>query len=328
MDKPKLSSNLLDLDVESESRKIENWVTDVVSKWLKKRGVVIGLSGGIDSSVCAAICVRALGKERVFGLFTPERECKDDTTNLAHMMAEYLEVELITEDISSILDGFGCYRRRDEAMRMTIPEMDDNWKSKVVLPDIIHTDALNVSNLVAESPDGKRIKRRMKSRSYLQVVAASNFKQRTRKILEYYHAERKNYAVVGTPNRLEYDLGFFVRYGDGAADLKPIAHLYKSQVYDLGKFYGIPDEIIRRVPTTDTYSLPQNQEEFYFTLPYPEMDMSLYAYYHGYEPSQLCAYLGVEKMVAERIFSDIERKKEVSKRLRLPPYTLERTIDE
>jgi len=314
--------DLIDIDVGEESDRIEQWVKETVSLILKKKGVVIGLSGGIDSSVCAAICEKILGKERIFGLFTPEKECEDETFMLAHKISEHLGVQMITEDISSVLKEFGCYRRRNEGMRMTIPEMKDDWKSKVIIPSILKSGGLSISHLVAISPDGEVREKRMNSRSYLQVVAASNFKQRSRKIFEYYHAERLNYAVIGTPNKLEYDLGFFVRFGDGAADLKPIAHLYKTQVFKLGRHYGLPEEILKRIPTTDTYSLPQDQEEFYFTLPFAEMDIALYAYYNGYDPEDLAKYLGAENKVAERVFNDIRRKIEVSKMLRMSPLTM------
>ncbi|MGM0577450.1 MAG: NAD(+) synthase [Myxococcota bacterium] len=101
----------------------------------------------------------------------------------------------------------------------------------------------------------------------LQLVAAASFKQYVRKMMEYYHADRLVYAVVGTPNRLERDQGFFVMGGDGAADVKPIAHLYKTQVYALADWMRLPDEVSFRAPTTDTCSMDQNQEEFFFSVP-------------------------------------------------------------
>ena len=131
--------------------------------------------------------------------------------------------------------------------------------------------------------------------AYLQIVAATNFKQRVRKMMEYYHADRLNYAVAGTPNRLEYDQGFFVKLGDGAADVKPIAHLYKTQVYALAEYLGVPEEIRRRPPTTDTFSLPQTQEEFYFALPYAKMDLCLYGHNHGVPAAEVAAAAGSDR---------------------------------
>ena len=128
---------------------------------------------------------------------------------------------------------------------------------------------------------------------YLGVVAATNMKQRTRKQLEYYHADRLNYAVLGTPNRLEYDQGFFVKNGDGAADIKPIAHLYKTQVYALAAHLGLPEEIRSRPPTTDTWSLAQSQEEFYFSVPYPTMDLCLFGLENGIAAAEVAARAGL-----------------------------------
>jgi len=322
MKRPRLSREFLNVDPGSEAGKIEKWVRDTVVETFRKRGVVIGLSGGIDSSVCAAICVNALGRENVLGLFTPETEGEEETNHHGRVIAEHLGVETIREDITKVLEEAGCYRRRNQGIRMTIPEFKDEWGSKVILPEMKDGGRLNVSSIVVRDGSGDFKQKRMKTRSYLQVVASSNFKQRTRKMMEYYHAERLNYAVVGTPNKLEYDLGFFVKYGDGAADIKPISHLYKTQVYQLGRQYGLPAEILDRRPTTDTYSLPQTQEEFYFTLPYGDMDLALYAYDNGYSEMELSEAMGISSQQAEGIYQDIKNKKRIANFLHTPPLVL------
>ena len=165
------------------------------------------------------------------------------------------------EDITDALDGTGCYRRQDEAIKLAIPEYGPGCRFKIVLPGAADHEGYRLFSVVAVAPDGKETKTRLPLKAYLGIVAATNFKQRTRKMVEYYHADRLNYAVAGTPNRLEYDQGFFVKGGDGLADFKPIAHLYKSQVYALAAYLGIPAEVCSRPPTTDTYSLPQGQDE-------------------------------------------------------------------
>jgi NAD+ synthase len=133
--------------------------------------------------------------------------------------------------------------------------------------------------------------------------------------------------VAGTPNRLEYDQGFFVKGGDGAADLKPIAHLYKSQVYQLAAYLGVPEEIQRRVPTTDTYSLQQSQEEFYFSLPLDKMDLCLYGKNTGIPTSDLAPALGIEEKQVERLYELIDSKRKATRYLHLSP-ALVQPVDE
>jgi NAD+ synthase len=155
--------------------------------------------------------------------------------------------------------------------------------------------------------------------AYLAVIAATNMKQRTRKQLEYFHADRLNYAVAGTPNRLEYDQGFFVKQGDGAADFKPIAHLYKTQVYALAEYVGVPADIRGRAPTTDTFSLPQGQDEFYFAVPYDKMDLCLYAHNHNVPAAEVAPIVGLSPEQVERVFKDIEAKRRVAQYLHARP---------
>jgi NAD+ synthase len=142
-------------------------------------------------------------------------------------------------------------------------------------------------------------------------------------MMEYYHADRLNYAVTGTPNRLEYDQGFFVKLGDGSADIKPIAHLYKTQVYQLAEYLGIPDEIRSRPPTTDTYSLEQGQDEFYFSLPYDKMDLCLYGKNNGYTEAEIAPAAGLTAQQAQRVFQDIDSKRSATRYLHMPPVLIE-----
>ena len=203
-------------------------------------------------------------------------------------------------------------------MRNTLPEYGDGWKFKIVIDGGIQ-GRFNRFRLIAESPDGAPHERDLALADYLTIVAATNFKQRIRKTLEYFHADRLNYGVVGTPNRLEYDQGFFVKNGDGSADVKPIAHLYKSQVYGMARHLGLPERVCAAVPTTDTYSLSQGQDEFYFALPYRQMDLALYALNHGYPASALAAALGIGETQAKAIYEDIANKRRTTRYMHLPP---------
>ena len=305
-----------------EIERIGAWLRETVQGQLKRRGAVLGLSGGIDSSVCAALCVRAFGAERVLGLFMNERDSADDTARLSKLVADHLGIATADEDLSPMLDAAGCYARRDEAIRSVIPRYAPGWKCKIVLPSVLESDRYRIFSVVVRSPDGEELSARMPPAAYLTVVAATSFKQRTRKMLEYFHADRLVYAVCGTPNRLEYDQGFFVKNGDGAADVKPIAHLYKTQVYELAAALGIPDEIRARPPTTDTYSLPQSQEEFYFSLPYAGMDACLYARDHGVPADEVAAALGLTAAQIERVWRDIDGKRAAARYLHAPPLTM------
>ncbi|MBS3758365.1 MAG: NAD(+) synthase [Desulfobacterales bacterium] len=313
------SKDLLNLDPEAEAARIAESIRSIMRNDLKRRGLVVALSGGIDSSVTAALAVKALGESRVFGLEMPERHSAAETLSLSGMVARHLNIQTAHEDISGMLEAFGFYRRYDAAVQVVIPEYGPDWKSKIVTSDIMESKGFSLFSIVAQPPMGEAVKKRLPLKAYLEIVAATNFKQRTRKMLEYYHADRLNYAVAGTPNRLEYDQGFFVKQGDGAADVKPIAHLYKSQVYQLAEYLGIPEEIRTRLPTTDTYSLPQGQDEFYFALPYDKMDLCLYGKNNGYPPAEVAESVSLTPEQVQRVYEDIDTKRKTTRYLHLPP---------
>ncbi len=313
------SRDVLKLDAAAAVAEICEAIRSQIMGTLKRRGAVVGVSGGIDSSVTVALCTRALGKDKVQGLFMPERDSSDASLQLGRSLAETFGFAATVENIAPIVAAAGCYERQDEAIRMVFPDYQANWKFKVTLPSILEGDRFNLSELTVQDPAGNARTARMPLKPYLQLIAATNFKQRIRKMMEYYHADRLNYAVAGTPNRLEFDQGFFVKQGDGAADFKPIAHLYKSQVYQLAEFLGVPEGIRRRPPTTDTFSLPQTQEEFYFALPYDKMDLCLYGRNHGVPAAEVGAAIGLTAEQVERVYKDIEQKRRTTRYLRLRP---------
>ena len=300
--------NVLALDAPAEIERIAASLRETLARTLRKRGLVVAISGGVDSSVCAALAVRAVGAARVCTLILPEHDSSDDSARRAGVLAQQLGLQPLTVDIAPTLEAIGCYRWRDEAMRRVIPEYSEGWRSKIAIRGGMKGQ-INHFHLVAQDPAGVLHDVRLPLAEYLQIVAATSFKQRTRKTLEYFHADRLNYAVIGTPNRLEYDQGFFVKNGDGAADIKPIAHLYKTQVYALGEALGLPAEIISARPTTDTYSLAQGQDEFYFTLPYEQMDLALWAHNHQIPAAQLGEVLSLTPEHAQLIYDDIEAKR-------------------
>jgi NAD+ synthase len=314
-----MNKNVLALDAAAEVGRITQSLRSQVLGQFRRRGAVLGISGGVDSSVVAALCARAFGPDKVLGLLMPERDSSSDSLSLGRMLAESLGIETVVEDIAPALESVGCYRRQVEAIRTVFPQYGEGWKCKLALPSILERERLNITRLVVQSPAGEVSTVRLTPAAYLQIVAATNYKQRVRKMTEYYHADRLNYAVAGTPNRLEYDQGFFVKQGDGAADVKPIAHLYKTQVYELAAHLGVPEEIRRRPPTTDTFSMPQTQEEFYFALPYDRMDLCLYALNQGISAADAADAVELTPAQVERVFKDIEAKRRATQYLHAAP---------
>ncbi len=318
-----MNPDVLVIDAGAVSDQICGVLRDQVLRQLRRRGVVVGLSGGVDSSVAAALCVRALGPDRVLGLLMPEKDSDPESLRLGRLVADGLAIEAILEDIAPVLEAAGCYRRRDAFVRQVFPDYGPGWKCKLVLPNVLEGSGYNLSWLVVETPDGVQRKARPPYEAYLGIVAASNMKQRARKQCEYYHADRLNHAVVGTPNRLEYDQGFFVKNGDGAADVKPIAHLYKSQVYQLALHLGIDAEIRQRTPTTDTYPMQQTQQEFYFALPYQQLDFCLFALNRGISDSEVADAIGLAPEAVQRVYRDIQSKRRATAYLHQPPLLIE-----
>jgi NAD+ synthase len=318
----------LKLDPEAKASELSRALREAVLRRLRKRGLVVAVSGGIDSACVAALAARALGPERVFALLLPERDTSPESLAYGRALCEKLRISYEVKDIAPILNAEGCYQERDAAVREVVAEFRPEMPWKIVLAsDPLTSEAVHFFQLVVRLRPGEERCYRLPPGAYLRIVAATNFKQRTRKMLEYYHADRLNYAVAGTPNRLEYDQGFFVKLGDGAADVKPIVGLYKGQVYALARHLGVIEEILSREPTTETYSLPQSQEEFYYSLPYSKLDLVLWAKNHGHSAESVAAALGYTPQQVRRVFDDIDQKRRATAYLHAPPLLLE-PVDE
>ena len=308
----------------AEIDRIAGRLREILATSLERRGLVIAISGGVDSAVCAGLAVAAVGPKRVFGLLLPERDSDPESTRLGRLVATRFGIPFVVEEIEPTLAAAGCYELRDAAIRRVVPEFGAGWRSKIVMPSGEREgDRLSVPMLVVQPPNGEPRRVVLPAGEYREIVAATNFKQRIRKMREYFHADRLHYAVVGTPNRLEYDQGFFVKGGDGLADVKPIAHLYKSQVYQIGEVLGVPAEILRRTPTTDTFSLPQTQEEFFFGVPLPLLDALIQALDAGRTAADTGAALGLDPERVERIWRDIAGKRATTRYLHLPAQLID-----
>ncbi|MEW5977963.1 MAG: NAD(+) synthase [Acidobacteriota bacterium] len=318
-----LNLSLLDLNWEEETVRIAGFIRNAVVQKLKKKGVVVAVSGGIDSSTTAALSVRALGQGNVLALLMPENDSASESLEAGKLLVKHLGIPHEVINIGPFLEVMGCYRHRDDAIREIFPEYSSDYRSKIVLTSKGNSAArFGFYSIVIQSPDGHEKRQRLSLRNYLQVVAATSMKQRTRKALEYFHADRLNFAVAGTPNLLEYDQGFFVKLGDGAADLKPIAHLYKTQVFRLAEHLGLPDELVQRKSTTDTYSLQQSQEEFYFNVPLEKLDLVMFGVNCGWDPQMISDQSGIRRDEVESIVQDIRQKRAATASLHFPPLSL------
>jgi len=312
--------DVLKLDAEAETNRIVQKLRVNVLDVLKRGGGVLGVSGGVDSAVVLALAVRALGPDRVVALLLPEKESSPESALLGRRVCRQFGIKPVVEDVTGALLGFDCYGRRDEAVRTLFPEYDGTYKVKITLPDdLLGAETLNVFSVTVVSPEGEQKKKRLRPGQLRQIVAASNFKQRCRAAMLYYHAELRNCAVIGTPPKNEQDMGFFVKYGDSAMDVKPIAHLYKTQVYQLAEYLGIPEEIRNRPPTSDTYSAESTQEEFFFRLPFDVLDLLWYASEHGVPVPEVARETKLSETQVKRAFNDFERKIKTTEFLRTPP---------
>lgn len=316
--------DVLALDAEHEVQRIADRLRGDVLDVLKRRGGAVGVSGGVDSAVVLGLAVRALGADRIVALLLPERESDPLSRELGAQVCQQFGVEPIVEDVTPALEGFGCYWRRDEAVSSVFPEYDRRYKLKITLPDdILERETLNVFSATIVSPEGVERKKRLRSDQLRQIVAASNFKQRSRAAMIYYHAELRDFAVLGTQPKNEHELGFFVKYGDSAMDACPISHLYKTQVYQLAEHLGVPEAIRTRPPTSDTYSAGSTQKEFYFRLPFETLDLLWYAFEHEVPAGEAALEMQLGEHQVQWVFNDIARKQRTTEWLRTPPLGLE-----
>lgn len=287
---------------------------------LQRRGGVVGISGGIDSSVSLALAAKALGSANILGVMLPEQDSSPDSKILAEDLADKFGVSTLVEDITGALEGFGCYRRRDEAIGRVVKDFDPKVdKAKIEIKQDITQNIPAIFSITVIKPNGNIMSKLLPAKEYLQIVASTNFKQRSRMSMLYYHAERLHYAVIGTPNKHEVEQGFFVKYGDGGADVMPIGHLYKTQVYQLAQYLGVPQEIIDRTPTTDTYTAEQTQEDFFYQLPFETMDLIWYGWENGYTAEDVGNVMERSTEQIENIYKNFERKRNTTTYLRMKP---------
>jgi NAD+ synthase len=323
-EKPQFHKDILVIDdIKAECDRIVSILRENILHRLHRSGGVIGISGGIDSAVSMVLAAKALGSENILSIMLPEKDSSSDSAIFAQNLADKFGVKAITEDITEALQGFGCYNRRDEAVKNVLPEYDPSvHKMKIGIKNSKLFSALPpFFSVTMVDENGNEQSRRLPAPELRQIEAASNFKQRCRMSMLYYHAERLHYSVIGTPNKHEVEQGFFVKNGDGGADVMPIAHLYKTQVYQLACYLGIPQEIIDRTPTTDTYPAEQTQEEFFYQLPFQEMDLLWHAFKNNYDPQTVGSVMGRTSNEIIQLFAGFERKIKTTEYLRMLPLS-------
>ena len=316
--------NILQIACKSEVKRICSFIQNQIRE-MKRDGIVIGLSGGIDSAVSAAICVKAIGKDKVFGLILPEKESNPVSAEYAKKHAKELDIETKTIDITPTLEAFKTYEKRDKVIKKVFPEYNNEYKSKITLPaDLLDRDAFNFFTLKIDDGKGNIKSARLDKKMLNGIVAATDSKQRTRMMHLYYYAEMKNYIVCGTTNKTETLEGFFVKYGDGGVDIEPIGHLYKTQIYQLAEYLGVISEIIERAPSPDTFSFQVSDEEFYFRIPYATLDLLLYAWEYDIPIKKVCETMNLSEEQVKRAMRDFNAKYKATKHLRQLPPTLEK----
>lgn len=317
----KFSLDVLMIDPAQEVDRIVSFVKKEVKEVYHRSGIVVGLSGGIDSAVMAALAVEALGREHVIGLILPEKETNPVSSSFAAKHAEKMGIEYREIDITKTVDSIGGYARRDEYIKKLVPEFETGLKYNISLPtDLLERDAFNFYVLQIRMPDGSIKKKRLAFDAFRAITAFANIKIRTRMINLYYEADQRDCIVAGTTNRTEMILGDFCKYGDGGTDMEALADLYKNQIYQIGSHLGVIPEIMDRTPSPDTFSLPLSDQEFFFRIPFDKLDHLLYAWEHNVPVEETAKVMSLSEEAVKRAFRDFTSKNRATAHLREIPH--------
>ncbi len=316
--------DVLKIDPAQQLEKLSTFIVEQINVVFRRKGVIVGLSGGIDSALIAAVAVRAIGKEKVVGLVLPETESNPISSEYAIKHAKALGIEHRQIFITPTVDSVVHYKSRDEFMQKLIPEYKPGYKYNITLPtDLLDRDTFSFYRLQVQMPDGEIKKKRLKLEDFRTITSFANIKIRARMLHLYAEAERRNLLVVGTTNRTEFILGDFCKYGDGGTDIEPLTHLYKNQIYQLSDYLEVIPEIIDRQPSPDTFSLPVSDQEFFFRIPFAKLDHLLYAWEHDIAIADTASVLDISEDAVERAFKDFASKNRATAHLREVPNTLQ-----
>ena len=308
-------------NLEDTVNKITEFIKEEVFEIFQKKGVVIGMSGGIDSAVTAALCAKSIGSEKVLGLILPEKESDPKSQELAQLIAKKFNIETKPIDITNILESFGVYHNKEKIVKEKFPNFNEKCKYRVIVPSKMENN-IGIPFLEILDDENNLHKLKISSFDFLNLTAATSIKHRVRMTMLYYYAEKNNFTVIGTTNKTEYLQGYFVKYGDGGSDIEPLIHLYKSQIYQLAEKLQLPEEIIKQEASPDVWSFTTNDEEFFYAVPYNVVDLILYARENNFSVEEILKHSKLSPKKIEMLIQFQNQKENKSKHMRENPHAI------
>lgn len=316
--------DVLKIDPAEQLEKLSKFIVQQLTVAFRRKGIIVGMSGGVDSSCMAAIAVHAIGKAKVVGLVLPEVETNPVSSEYAIKHAQALGIEHREIDITSIVNSVVPYQWRDTFIQGLVPEYKPGYKYNISLPtDLLDRDTFSFYSLQVQMPDGQIKRKRLNLDEFHTITSFANIKIRARMLHLYAEAERRNLLVAGTTNRTEFLLGDFCKYGDGGTDIEPLTYLYKNQIYQIADHLGVIPEIIHRTPSPDTFSLPVSDQEFFFRIPFETLDHLLYAWEHEVPTSEAARVLDISEEGVKRAYRDFASKHRATAHVREGTHILE-----
>lgn len=321
----KFSKDIILSNPEYETDLVRDFLSAQVKGVPKRDGIIVGVSGGVDSAVVASLAVRAVGKENVLGLILPEKESNPISAEYAVKVINSLGIEHIKVELTESVASFDAYKNRDKVIKEIFPDYTPEYKFNIYLPqNLLDVDRYNFYTLRVDDGKGNIREKRLTKKQLLAITAAANVKIRSRMIALYYWGEQENYLVAGTTNKTEFILGDYCKFGDGGTDVECISHLYKTNIYELAEYLEVPKEIRERTPSPDTFSLPVSDTDFYFCLPFNILDPLLYAWQYNISAAETASALDLGEDQVKRAFRDFQSKHASTEHIRVLPASIER----